>query len=43
MLLSVSNSAKVYLSWLWEGKKPSKESVERAIKELSSEAEADEI
>jgi multidrug efflux pump subunit AcrB len=43
MLLSVSNSAKVYVKWFWEGKKPSKESVERAIKEITSEAEADEI
>lgn len=43
MLLSLSNTAKVYLMWLWEGKKPSKESVERAIKELTSEAEVDEI
>ncbi len=43
MLLSVSNTAKVYLMWLWEGEKPSKESVERAIKEITSEAEADEI
>lgn len=43
MLLSVSNTVKVYLLWLWEGKKPSSESVERAIKELESEREADEI
>lgn len=43
MLLSVSNSAKVYVKWFWEGKKPSKESVERAIKEITSEAEVDEI
>ncbi|TNF30441.1 MAG: efflux RND transporter permease subunit [Bacteroidetes bacterium] len=37
MLLSVTNSAKVYLTWLWEGKKPSKEEVEPAIQELESE------
>ncbi len=43
MLLSLSNSAKVYISWLWEGKKPSRESVERAIKELKSEEESNEI
>ena len=43
MMLSVSNGFKVYASWLWEGKKPSKESVERAIKELKSEEESDEI
>lgn len=34
MLLSVGNSLKVYLNWLWEGKKPSKESVEPAIEEM---------
>jgi len=43
MLLSVSNGAKVYLSWLWEGEKPSRESVERAIKEIESENEANEL
>ncbi|MFM1875132.1 MAG: hypothetical protein RL266_869, partial [Bacteroidota bacterium] len=37
MLLSVGNTIKVYLLWLWEGKKPSKESVEPAIEELASE------
>lgn len=37
MLLSVLNSAKVYINWLWEGKKPSKEEVEPAIQELESE------
>lgn len=42
MLLSASNSIKVYLGWLWQGEKPTKESVERAIKELKSEAETDE-
>ena len=42
MLLSASNSIKVYLGWLWKGEKPTKESVERAIKELKSEAETDE-
>mgnify|MGYP000159157394 CR=1 FL=1 len=34
MLLSVGNALKVYTLWLWEGKKPSKESVEPAIEEL---------
>ncbi len=34
MLLSVANDIKVYTLWLWEGKKPSKESVEPAIEEL---------
>lgn len=38
LLLSLKNTVKVYLSWLWTGKKPSKEAVERAIIELSSEA-----
>ena len=38
LLLSLKNTVKVYLSWLWTGKKPSKEDVERAIIELSSEA-----
>ncbi|MBT8195430.1 MAG: efflux RND transporter permease subunit [Bacteroidia bacterium] len=40
MLLSISNTIKVYLSWLWTGYKPEKESVERAIKEIKSEADA---
>ncbi|MCF8464644.1 MAG: efflux RND transporter permease subunit [Flavobacteriales bacterium] len=35
MLLSVGNSLKVYVLWLWEGEKPSKESVEPAIEELA--------
>ena len=39
MLLSVGNTIKVNTLWLWEGKKPSKESVERAIKELESESQ----
>lgn len=43
MLLSVSNSAKVYFLWLWEGEKPTKESVERSIKELKSEEESNEM
>ena len=37
VLLSIANYSKVYTSWLWEGKKPTRESVERAIKELESE------
>lgn len=37
MLLSVGNSIKVYAGWLWEGEKPSKESVEPAVEELASE------
>ncbi len=31
LLLATKNSIKVYALWLWEGKKPSRESVERAI------------
>ena len=42
MLLSTSNAIKVHLLWLWDGKKPEKESVERAIIEIESEREADE-
>lgn len=37
MLLSLGNTFKVYTQWLWEGKKPSKESVEPAVEELASE------
>lgn len=35
LLLSISNSAKVYAVWLWTGKKPTRESVERAVKEVN--------
>lgn len=42
MMLSMSNTIKVYATYLWEGVKPSNESVERAIKELKSEEESDE-
>jgi multidrug efflux pump subunit AcrB len=37
MLLSVTNSIKVYLNWVWEGRKPTKESVEPAVEELAGE------
>lgn len=37
LLLSTGNSIKVYLTWLWEGQKPSREEVETAIIELKSE------
>ena len=40
MLLSASNTFKVYLYWLWNGKKPTREKVERAIMEKESEKEA---
>lgn len=43
MLLSVGNGLKVYTIWLWEGKKPSKESVEPAIEELEELHENDEL
>jgi multidrug efflux pump subunit AcrB len=39
LFLSISNTIKVYVSYLWEGVKPSRESVERAIIELESEFE----
>ncbi|MGB1296165.1 MAG: efflux RND transporter permease subunit [Flavobacteriales bacterium] len=39
ILLSITNYLKVYLLWLWTGKKPERETVERAIKELASENE----
>jgi len=37
LLLSLSNALKVHIKWLWTGQKPTKESVERAIKELNIE------
>ncbi len=37
LLLSVGNSIKVYWKWLWTGKKPTREEVERAIIELKYE------
>ncbi|MFC2128174.1 efflux RND transporter permease subunit, partial [Bacteroidota bacterium] len=39
ILLSMINSAKVGAKWLWIGQKPTREEVERAIKELESENE----
>ncbi len=36
ILLSLSNYLKVYTKWLWTGKKPSREEVERAIKEMAT-------
>jgi multidrug efflux pump subunit AcrB len=39
ILLSAFNLMKVYITWMWEGKKPSRESVERAVKELEIETE----
>lgn len=35
LLLAVKNTAKVHILWLWEGKKPEREDVERAIIELN--------
>ncbi|MFT7113504.1 MAG: multidrug efflux pump subunit AcrB [Candidatus Azotimanducaceae bacterium] len=43
MLLSVSNSISRNMLWMWRGEKPSRESIEPAVKELISEAEANEI
>lgn len=40
MLLSVGNALKVYTLWLWEGKKPSKESVEPAVEEMHENEES---
>lgn len=40
MLLSVGNALKVYSIWLWEGIKPSKESVEPAVEELHENEES---
>ncbi|WP_109829588.1 efflux RND transporter permease subunit [Reichenbachiella versicolor] len=37
LMLSTGNSLKVYWLWLWTGQKPTRESVERAIKELKVE------
>lgn len=37
MLLLLSNWIKTNLLWLWEGKRPSPEEVERAVKELEAE------
>ncbi len=40
VMLIIANSVKLYFFWLWEGKKPSAESMETAIKELQAEQEA---
>ena len=37
IMLSIANYSKVYTKWLWTGIKPSKEEVERAVKELKNE------
>jgi len=37
IMLSIANYSKVYTKWLWTGTKPSKEEVERAVKELNNE------
>tara|TARA_B100000809_G_scaffold105703_1_gene104220 strand:+ start:14293 stop:17451 length:3159 start_codon:yes stop_codon:yes gene_type:complete len=37
ILLSISNGFKVYVKWFITGEKPTRESIERAIKELESE------
>ena len=39
ILLSVSNGFKVYVKWFFTGVRPTRESVERAIKELDFENE----
>ncbi len=40
LLLAVKNNIKVGMLWFWRGKKPSRESVERAIIEMKSEEAA---
>ncbi len=40
ILLSLTNQGKQYALWLWEGKKPSRESLERAVKEINHDDEA---
>ncbi len=42
LLLAVKNTAKVHVLWLWEGVKPTRESVERAIIELNHVEDEDE-
>jgi Cu/Ag efflux pump CusA len=37
ILIAFVNTIKVYSLYLWEGEKPSKEEVERAVKELVNE------
>ena len=37
IFLSFVNTTKVYVLYLWEGKKPTKESVERAVKEINND------
>jgi len=39
IFLYFTNQMKVYRTWLWEGKKPEPESVERAVKETNKEKE----
>ncbi len=39
ILLSISNEIKVGRVWLWTGKKPTREEVESAVKEIASEKE----
>jgi multidrug efflux pump subunit AcrB len=40
VLLSLVNESKVLIKWLWRGKKPSRESVERAISEMKYELQS---
>ena len=41
LMLSLGNSIKVSAIWVWTGQKPTRESVERAIKELQNEKKHD--
>jgi multidrug efflux pump subunit AcrB len=40
VLLSLVNESKVLIKWFWRGKKPSRESVERAISEMKYELQS---
>jgi len=40
LLLSVNNGLKVGAKWLWTGKRPTREEVESAVKEMKAEREA---
>jgi multidrug efflux pump subunit AcrB len=37
VFLTATNGAKVYAAWLWTGRKPERESVERAVREVKNE------
>jgi hypothetical protein len=43
LLLSVKNGIKVGAKWLWTGKRPAREEVERAILEMKAEKETKDL